>query len=116
MTTPERLRRRQRLESFGIALLAVLLVAATLYFKGVSDAQQACLRNYISFSSHTSAVRARLLDEESAATRHVIVSGLTAGSHADIERAKQQYDDAMQQIDRARAANPVQPIPKGVCD
>src|ERR1044072_563649 len=43
MTTPERLRRRQRRETAGIAILAFGLVASTFYFKAQDNEQDECL-------------------------------------------------------------------------
>ena len=116
MTTPERLRRRQRLESAGIAVLALMLVLAAVWFNGQTSAQQRCLSTYISINSKTTAVRARLLAEESRTTRSFLLDATEAKSRAQFMHVRARYAKSLQAIDRARAANPVPPFPKGVCD
>lgn len=119
MTTPERLRRRQIRESIGIVLLAIGLVGAFLYFQGQADAQKRCLTNYISSNSETSAIRSDQVARESKATRRFLLNA------TDPERVKTReqfleergiYARTLRSIDAARAANPVRPFPKGVCD
>jgi len=116
MTTPERLRRRQRRESAGIALLAVLLVAAFIYFQGQADAQKRCLTNYITANSATSQIRSELVERESKATRNLLLNGTAAQSREEFQAARQAYVRAIKQIDKARRENPVRPFPEGVCD
>lgn len=116
MTTPERLRRRQRINDIGIALLAGLLLFAWFYFQGRADAQDHCLTNYISTNSETSKVRSALVEQESKATRDIILNGTAAKSREEFKKARDQYVSALKAIDRARDENPVQPFPKGVCD
>lgn len=115
MTTPERLRRRQRRESAGIAILAIALVVVVIYFRGQDSAQEKCLRNYIESSSATSKVRANVVERESKVTRRVISKSLTAESRRDIIRAREAYFRGLSAIDRVRDANPVQQL-RGVCD
>lgn len=116
MTTPERLRRRQRRESAFIAILALALVLGWLYFKGQGDAQRACLSAFVSNTSETSAIRSRILERESDANRRVIRTALRANSRDDIKRARERYDRSLRAIDQARASNPVKALPEGVCD
>jgi hypothetical protein len=116
MTTPERLRRRQRLESLGIAVLAAALVLAFIYFQGRSSAQQKCVSTFITLNSKTTAVRSSLVEKESKATRRIISGALTAESREDIIKARDRYFRALASIDKVRAENPVEPFPKGVCD
>lgn len=116
MTTPERLRRRQRRESAGIVLLAIGLVGASIYFNGQDDAQRRCISTYISVQSETNTIRANILERESVATRRAIRDGLSAQTREDVDAAKRAYTRALKSIDAAREAHPVQPFPKGVCD
>lgn len=116
MTTPERLRRRQRMESAGIAVLAIALVIVWVWFNGQTTAQQRCLTTYISINSKTTAVRAKLLAQESRTTRAFLLDATDAKSRRQFEHVRARYAKSLQAIDRARAANPVQPFPKGVCD
>lgn len=119
MTTPERLRRRQRFESVGIAVLAVALVAAFLYFQGQADAQKRCLTSFVSNSSQTSAIRAGLAERDSQTQRRFLLDATDPAkvqTRAQFERVRAQFVKRLAAIDRARAENPVKPLPKGVCD
>lgn len=123
MTTPERLRRRQRLESLGIAILAVALVVASLWFNGRQSeldkqqlAQQKCLSTYISVNSETSAIRSRLVERESETTRRFLLDATNVKTREDFQRVRREYAASLRKIDKARADNPIRPLPKGVCD
>lgn len=116
MTTPERLRRRQRFESAGIAVLAIALVVVWVWFNGQTTAQQRCLTTYISINSKTTAIRADLLKRESKTTRAFLLDATEAKTRHQFMAVRARYAKSLEAIDRARAAHPVQPFPKGVCD
>lgn len=116
MTTPERLRRRQRIESLFIAVLAACLVAAFLYFQGQASAQQQCLSTYISVNSETSAIRSKLVERESKTTRAFLLDATAAKSREEFAKTRAQYARRLMAIDQARDENPVRTLPKGVCD
>lgn len=116
MTTPERLRRRQRIESAMIAVLAVCLVAATLYFSARSDRQQACMRAFIDSSSDTQEIRAELNERESEATQRVIQTGLSVKSAEELIAVREQYNRSLSQIAKARKANPVERFSADECE
>lgn len=109
MTTPERLRARQRRESIALAGLALALVVFTVYFRVQASEQSRCFRAYIAQQSSTSAVRSRLVEQESLATRSIISGALTAESRADIIAARDAYFTSLSRIDKARDENPVAP-------
>ena len=116
MTTPERLRRRQRIESAMIAVLAVCLVAATLYFTARSDRQQACMRAFIDSSSDTSEVRAKLNERESEATRRVIQTALSVQTAEELVQVRSEYNREIARIAKARKANPVERFAADECE
>lgn len=116
MTTPERLRRRQRRESAGLAFLALGLVVATMYFDAQDDRQRACIGAFVTNYTKTSAVRSRVLEQESDATRRVIRDALSAQSADQIAMTRREYDRAIRGIDSARERNPVSALPEGICD
>lgn len=115
MTTPERLRRRQRLESLGIAILAFALVAVFIYFRGQDDAQEDCFNNYFTQQAKTSKIRGTIVERESEATRRIIRKALTAQTREDIIKAREAYFRSLQRVDEAREANPIPPFPEEVC-
>lgn len=119
MTTPERLRRRQRIESTFIVILTIALVAAALWFNGQASAQQTCLSTYISINSQTTKIRSDLVSRESKTTRKFLLDATDPDkvkTREEFQKIRARYKRSLASIDAARAANPVQPFPKGVCD
>lgn len=116
MTTPERLRRRQRRESAFIAVLAMLLCVAVVYFRGQDAAQDRCLSAFVETQNETQAIRSKLVERESAATRAVITAALNANGRRDVARAFRNYRVENRAIDRQREENPVRMFPEGICN
>jgi hypothetical protein len=116
VTTPERLRRRQRFESAGVATVAIGLVLSVIYFAGQDAAQERCLSTFVNTQTETSAIRSGLVERESRATRSVITNALGAQNRRDIVRAYARYDAALKRIDAVREAHPVVPFPEGLCN
>lgn len=119
MTTPERLRRRQIRNDWFIAIVAACLVLAFLYFQGQADAQKKCLTNYISTNSETSKLRSGLVERESKTTRRFLLDATDperTTTREEFLKVRATYKRSLAAIDRARDENPVQSLPKGVCD
>lgn len=116
MTTPERLRARQRRESAFIALLAIFLCVAVVYFRGQDAAQDRCLSQFVKSQNETSAIRSKLVEQESQATRNIINAAGTAKNRAELVRAFREYRVESRSIDAAREANPVRMFPDGICE
>lgn len=115
MTTPERLRRRQRRESAGIAVLAFALVASVVYFDRLDDNRSECLSSFITNDNSTGKIRSKLVERESEATRNVIREALSATSRADLVEAREVYFERLGAIDALRAANPVERFDPSTC-
>lgn len=115
MTTPERLRRRQRRESAALAVLALALVVVFIYFRGQDAAQEQCINGYFSAQAKTQKVRSELVEDESRATRILLLKGTSAKSRAEFQQARMDYVAALKDIDRKRDENPVQDFPEGLC-
>lgn len=115
MTTPERLRRRQRIESAGIAILAFALVAVFIYFRGQDDAQERCFNNYFQAQAETAQIRSRLVEQESRATRDLLLKGTAAQTKKEFLSVRERYRANLRNIDEARANNPIPPFPEEVC-
>lgn len=116
MTTPERLRRRQRIEGTILLILGVFTILVSIYFRGQDAAQRECINSYISASSETSAIRSKLVEQESRATRRLLLKGTSAETRAEFQQARVQYVKSIKAIDQMRAANPLRPFPEGICD
>lgn len=116
MTTPERLRARQRRESAFIAILAVLLCIAVVYFRGQDAAQDRCLSKFVENQNATSSIRSKLVERESIATRSVIAAAGAADNRREFDQAFSDYRREVRAIDRLRDENPVRMFPDGICD
>ena len=107
MTTPERLRARQRRESAFIALLAIALVVVVVMYRIREAADDRCFEAYIATQSETSKLRSQLVEQESLATRHIISGAFEIKTREEWEALHKQYVISLARIDRAREENPV---------
>lgn len=116
MTTPERLKRRQRIEGVALILLGVVTIAWAVQSDSRDDSQDACVQSFIQDQADTQQIRSGLVEQESEATRKVISSALSAGSRAEIEEARTEYSRSLQEIDQVRRENPVAELDPDLCD
>lgn len=107
MTTPERLRRRQRRESIFIAVLTIALVTMAVVYRVREAADDRCIDAFIENQTETSKVRSNLVERESQATRAYLHGAGDIKSRADFEALIAAYDDEIAAIDAERQANPV---------
>lgn len=115
MTTPERLRRRQRRESAFIAVLAFALCASVVYFDHLDENRSECLSSFIESDNDTSTVRSGLVEAESKATRKVIKAALSAESREGLLAARDEYIASLARIDMGRENNPVERFDPATC-
>lgn len=115
VTTPEKFRRRQRIEGTLLVLLGVFTILVSLYFRGQDAQQDKCFSRIVTAQNDVSAIRSKLNEQESHATRRIISSALTADSRRDIIKARQRYFRDLDRIDRRREANPVLQLPEDIC-
>lgn len=134
MTTPERIRRRQRIEGGVIIALAIFTVLQAIAFSLEDRNQRGCMEEKFSELSTALEARSGLATRESEATRQVWdVYGEYAGivsddpnrelTPEDRDRLQRQFVDALlnyqaevEAIQRERKENPVPPYPVGSCD
>lgn len=134
MTTPENLRRRQRIEGVIVILLAIFTVFQAVLFNIEDRAQRDCFESKFSDLSYALDARAGLAERESRATRDVLlVYAEAAGILKDdptkeLTPAQQEalqvklvktlltYKSEIEDIQRERRDNPVPPYPVGICD
>lgn len=115
MTTPERLRRRQRRLDAFIAVLAIGLCASVFYFDDLDDDRSACLSSFIESDNDTGKIRSGLVERESEATREIIRKALTAETREDILLARDHYFESLARIDLLREQNPVERFDPSTC-
>lgn len=144
MTTPERLRRRQRIEGTFLVIIGILLVVSTLWFRHQDEQQRACfttkfseLTSNLSARGALASREARAALQESRATRlesransDFYRQAFAATSTEDVFEAYAQYrvtlatvnekrakvTEKRAEIKREREANPIPDFPEGTCD
>lgn len=117
MTTPERLRRRQRMEGAILVIVAVLMVAQAFYFNLQDKAQRDCLQRNLRDFSTALRVRADLSEDDSQAKTNVIMAVARAsGDAGKTQTALDAFIIDQASIDQKRRETPVPPIPSGECE
>lgn len=130
MTTPERLRRRQRREEILLIVLGILVGLTAIYFHGQDVKQRECIAENAATLNTVLTKRGELADQESranraesAATRQLIIDAFASETRqeafAAFRRAQEgwaEVDKDRQRIARQREANPIPDFPEGICD
>jgi hypothetical protein len=112
VTTPERFRRRQRIEMGFLAAVTIAGGITAYVLDQRDDRYSTCLLNYIETDSETTKIRAGLVRDESEATRTIIQQVF---SGADPQEAYVDYVASLERIDKARAANPPEEFNEETC-
>lgn len=130
MTTPERLRRRQRIEGTLLVILGVIMLIQFNYFQGQDEKQRECLFQVVQSQNQVLSLRGELARQdseinadESAATRGLIVAVFAAkgkddalAAFADAQQQWNAIDERRQDVRKARRENPIPDLPEGTCD
>lgn len=134
VTTPDRLRRRQRLLGALVMILAVFTVTQATYLTVQDRDQNACFQDRFTELSRVSRIRAGLSEQETRATADVLgVYAKAAGIVKDKpgykltpkQRARLnkqlvvvllKYGKTTDRIQRQRREHPVPPYPVGTCN
>jgi hypothetical protein len=114
MTTPERLRRRQRREGVAVIVIGVLLIFQGWYFQNEDQDQRDCTREQIQQLVETLEKRGGLAQRESDNTASVLLTASEATNGDEVAEALQEYRVESAKIKAARAANPIE-FPTGEC-
>jgi hypothetical protein len=133
MTTPERLRRRQLIESAMLIVVGILMIIQSYYFHHEDREQRECLSDNFVALSEALDIRSELVSRETAATKRIwLTYAEAAGVVKDDptqelppkEKARLQrklvaalldYERVIEDIERERRENPLPPYPVGVC-
>ena len=130
MTTPERLRRRQRREEILLILLGVAVGLVSIYFHQRDVDSRQCMAHNFSDLSSALSVRGDLAakdsaanEAESAATRQLIIDAFAAKNRQEAFAAFHKAQEGWAKVDKQRAqiqkereANPIPDFPAGTCD
>lgn len=123
MTTAERLRRRQRIETTLVILMGLLVVVLTIHDSRERDQDrerfESCLIEQFTASSEAQVARGEIAAKQSEAISDVIngvATALAANDLETIETVLSQYQVDQDAIDAERKANPFKPFPSGKCE
>lgn len=133
MTTPERLRRRQRTEGRFLILIGLAMVAQAWYFHSVDRGQSECVERNFSELSHSLDARSALTARETEQNKALwLIYANAAGllkddPTAELPPKKQtqlqrrlvgqllEYRREITAIERERSEHPLPPYPAGEC-
>lgn len=116
MTTPERFRRRQRIEGWFVLILGVATILMGIYFHGEDRRQKACFADTIHDLTVSIKAGRHLTNQQFEAIGSVLGRGLSATTQAEFEAVKRDYFRTSAKINRERAEHPIPPFPKGACE
>lgn len=134
MTTPERLRRRQRIEAFFLILVGVLMLGQTWYFNTQDSSQRECISDKFRELSIALDVRSESNEKETRAEKEIWLTyaeaaGALKNKPPQTELPEEQqnrlnkqlidallnYQSVVDEIQKDRKKNPLPPYPIGVC-
>lgn len=116
VTTPERLRRRQRIESFLVTVTIVLTVITGIYFNRQNQKQNECMAMQFHELSVTLNARADLTRREADAVAKVLITAANAKTGDQVAESLREYNKTRTQIAKERADNPLPKFPTGRCE
>lgn len=115
MTTPERLRRRQRIEGAVLIILAICMLIQAWYFHSRDVGQRNCVANQFHQLASVQRARAELVDQDSKSTDRVITSVAQAKSKSDVQVALSMFLATQKKITAERETHKIPPFPPGSC-
>lgn len=143
MTTPERLRRRQRIEGTFLVIIGLLLIVSTLWFRYQDHQQRTCLATNFGNLRSALEVRGDLANRDSRANRletaaariearslnKFLVAAFAATDQSGVLEAygdyrvsvmkaaeiRERVDRRREQIRKEREGTPIPAFPEGTC-
>lgn len=120
MTTPEKVRRRERLLGIGLVICG-LLVAVSTYLNDKRDDRQDrqfqdCITSVVGELTDSLTARSNLTEPDAKSVRVLISDLLKARSEADSRKAINEYNTTQERLAGVRKSNPIPPFPDGTCD
>lgn len=116
MTTPERLRRRQRIEGFVLIILTLAMVVQSIYFNSRDNKQNDCIATSFANLTHSSQIRAKLVERDSKLKTSVIKKAFDSKSQEEFSRVKTYFETEQAKIDEERRLHPVPPFTPSKCE
>ena len=120
MTTPEKVRRRERVLGVGLVICG-LLVALSTYFGDKRDDKQdrqfkECITSVVGELTDSLTARSNLTEPAAQSVRDLISELLASKSEADSRKAIKRYNETQADLAKVRENNPIPPFPDGTCD
>ena len=115
MTTPEKFRRRQRIEGAAVTVIGALLLAQAWYFQNQDEEQRDCIRDQVQSVVNTLTARSGLAQRESDNTARVLIAAADADAETNFQSVLDRYKREQEAITAARDANPIK-YPTGTCE
>lgn len=116
MTTPERFRRRQRIEALAVVIVGLFSVWSGWHFDQQQKDQQDCIERKFSEFTTTLKLRGNLTTQQLNQFKNLIDGALESTTPQDFEPVKKQYNRTSARIARIKANHPIQAYPNGACD
>lgn len=117
VTTPERFRRRQRIEGTILVVLGLFTVASTAYLDHQAKEQRACLVETVGALVDTIETGRSAANTEQSATRHLIGQALSGKliTESQVDAATTEYRESIARAKHKRKTSPLPPDPEKVC-
>lgn len=120
MTTPEKIRRRERLLGVGVVICG-LLVALSTYLGDRRDDRQdrqfrECITTVVGGLTDSLTARSNLTEPDALSVRVLISDLLKSKSEKDSRKAIREYNQTQADLAKVRKSNPIPPFPDGTCD
>jgi hypothetical protein len=116
MTTPERFRRRQRIEGTALVILGVFTILMSLYFRAQDIEQRQCLADQFHEFSEVQTKRSAFVDKDSRSTSQVILTVARAKKSTEVRASLDRYIRQQARLNLQREQNPLPPFPEGACE
>lgn len=116
MTTPEKLRRRQRTEEALLLVVMIILAVQYIVFKHQVNSQQECMADQFSQLTKSFTARSAITAADSKSKTNVILGIAKHQGNPDVQRAAlNEFIVDQKKINDLRNSHPVPPFPPGRC-
>ena len=116
MTSPQRIRRRQRIEIILILCMLAGMVFQQWYFGNRDESHTKCLEAKVREMNKAFTARSALSAAEFTLVDATIFGVVNATNQKQVEDALELYRENRVKLQEARRNNPVPPFPESECD
>lgn len=120
MTTPEKLRRRQRREGLALLFLGLAMTVTTFYDSNQRNQQkddfQDCITSVVSDLTSSLTARQNISEPRAKSFSDLINAASQATTRAEYRKALDQYNATQARLNKVLKDNPIPPFPSGTCE